>query len=237
MTLIVGLVQARMGSTRLPQKVMKPLAGFPLIRHIFDRLRVTSGIGSLVLATTEDPLNDSLVEYVRSLDIRICRYDEENDLAGRLASAARLTKADAILKVNADCPMVDPAIMSRVTSEFLTHPKVDYVSNKINWTWPEGMSVELITRRALEWCDTKLRKNLDRELVANWIRNHSDRFPQISITADADYYTDQPALSVDTEEDYMCVRDIFDALYSKNPLFGFDDIRAWRQIKSEGTGQ
>lgn len=227
MTRIVGLVQARMGSSRLPGKVMKPLAATPLIGHIFERLRATAGIDDVVLATTADPRNDPMVEYAQGQNVAIWRQDGEDDIVGRLAGAARHTNADAILKVNADCPMVDPGILSRLTAAFLADPSLDYVSNKVVWTWPEGMSAEIIATQALQWCDANLTGDEDRELVANWVRDHTDRFRRLSIEADRDYYTDHPKLSVDTPEDFAEATAIFDALYRPGHIFGFDAIRSF----------
>lgn len=232
MTRVVGLVQARMGSSRLPGKVMLPLAGKPLVGHIFERLRATRGVDDVVLATTADPNNDHMVDYCRSLGAAIWRQEEEDDIAGRLAGAARYTCADAILKVNADCPMIDPAILTQIVAIYRADPSVDYVSNKIVWTWPEGMSAEVIGIRSLEWCAANLRELVDRELVANWIRDHTDRFLRMSVEADADLFTGVPKLSVDTPEDFAVAVRIFDALYVSNPLFGFEDILACLQADS-----
>lgn len=232
MTRIIGLVQARMGSTRLPGKVMKPLAGKPLIGHIFERLEAVAGLDGMVLATTVDARNDPMVAYAESLGIPVWREPGEDDIVARLAGAARLTKADAVLKVNADCPMVDPAILARLVAVFRADPGLDYVSNKINWTWPEGMSAEIIATGALEYCDANLTEAVDRELVANWVRDHTDRFRRASVEAEQDYYTDQPKLSVDTPEDFAEASAIFDALHRPGRIFGFDEIRSFQISQS-----
>src|SRR5579864_4738490 len=100
----VGVIQARMGSTRLPGKVMLPLAGQPVIWHIFDRLRRVQPIETVVLATTTDPQNDDMTRYAESKGMYVYRHDAEEDIAGRLAGVIAATKADGMLKVNADCP-------------------------------------------------------------------------------------------------------------------------------------
>lgn len=231
---IIGLAQARMGSSRLPGKVMLPLAGKPLIGHIFDRLAATPGIDGLVLATTADIRNDALVAYAESRGIPVYRETVEDDIVARLAGAARLMRADAVLKVNADCPMVDPAIMARLVQSFRGDSTVDYVSNKIVWTWPEGMSAEVIATAALVWCADNLQADIDRELVANWIRDHTDRFTRRSVEADRDYMS-LPKLSVDTPADYAEATRIFAALYPSNALFGFNDILAWLKAELRST--
>jgi spore coat polysaccharide biosynthesis protein SpsF len=210
-----------MGSQRLPGKVLLPLAGRPLVGHIFDRLRATQGVDALVLATTVDPRNDPLAAFAEKEGAAVYRGTGEDDIAGRLAGAARLAKADAILKVNGDCPLVDPAILSLLVARFRAG-EIDYVSNKIRWTWPEGMSAEVIATSALAWCDANLVTAEDRELVANHIRDNRSRFRVSSVEGPEDLT--RYKWSVDTRSDFDEVAGLFDALYTANPLFGVADI-------------
>ena len=142
-------------------------------------------IDTVLLATTQSPNNDKLVGHCRKLGMEIYRDQNENDIASRLYLAAKSLAADAILKVNADCPLVDPAILNRITSAFQRNTNIDYVSNKIRWTFPEGYSAELISCNALEWCHKNLKDETDRELVANFIKIIA-RFSQISIDNNQD---------------------------------------------------
>lgn len=220
---IIGLLQARMGSSRLPGKVMKTIMGVPLSGHIIDRLLATRHVTQVIVATSIDHRNDPLVEYARSRGVEVYRSPCEDDIAERLYFSARMTGADAILKVNGDCPLVDPVIMSNMTELFLANAETDYISNKMEMTWPEGMSAEIITFRALEWCHENLEDEKDRELVASWIMSHPDRFPQITLKNDGDNPL-QHKLSVDTPEDYQYVLKIFEKFYEGNRYFGFKDL-------------
>lgn len=211
-----------MGSTRLPGKVMMPLAAVPLVGHIFDRLLATPDISGLVLSTTQDPRNEPLVEYALGRDIPVDRGPREDDIAARLHASTCLAEADAVLKVNGDCPLIDPAIMAQMTQAWLADTDLDYVSNKIVWTWPEGLSAEIISRRALAWCDDNLADATDRELVANWIRDHPDRFRRLSIEGARDLSAH--GWAVDTVEDFDFVAGIFDALYQEGQIFGIDEV-------------
>jgi spore coat polysaccharide biosynthesis protein SpsF (cytidylyltransferase family) len=222
MTRLVGLVQARMGSTRLPGKVMKPLAGVPLVGHIFDRLLATPGVSGVVLSTTRDPRNDPLVEYARGRGIPTDRGPREDDIAERLHRSAGLAEADAILKVNGDCPLIDPAILARMTQAWFADTGLDYVSNKIVWTWPEGLSAEIISRRALAWCDDNLNDASERELVASWICDRPDRFRRRSIEGERDLTA--YGWAVDTPDDFDFVAQIFDALHQDGRIFGLEEI-------------
>ncbi len=229
---VVGLVQARMGSTRLPSKVLKPLAGRPLVGHIFDRLRATAGVDALVLATTTDARNDPLVAFAALEGVLAFRAVGEDDIAERLAGAMRLASADAILKVNGDCPLVDPAVLASLVGRFRTG-NVDYVSNKIRWTWPEGLSAEVIGRAPVEWCDANLRTAQDREFMANLIRDDRTRFRVASLEGPQDLT--RYKWSVDTAEDLAEVEAIFDALWPSNPLFGLTEILAHIEHRAGAT--
>jgi spore coat polysaccharide biosynthesis protein SpsF len=233
MARIAGLVQARMGSTRLPGKVMLPICGEPLIGHIFDRLEKVPGLCGTVLATTVDSRNDAMAAYARDRNITVYRENNEEDLAARLIGAAHALQCDAILKINGDCPLVDVALMQRHVLAFKSAEDVDYVSNKIKWTFPEGLSTEVISTRALAWCDENLTKAEDRHLVANWIRDHPQRFKVMSITGERDLSRYQ--WTVDTPEDYVFVTRIFQALERDNHFFGLNDILAHLELLG-GTG-
>lgn len=224
MTKVVGLVQARMGSTRLPGKVLADIAGQPLIHHIVDRLLAVDQVEEVVLTTTADARNDPLAEYAERLGLAVQRGPREDDVAERLAAAADLVGADAVLKVNGDCPLVDPHVLGRLVDVFLHGHGLAYVSNKITWSWPEGLSAEVIATSALRWCDEHLRDETDRELVANWIRDHPDRFPQASVVGDRDLT--HLHLAVDTADDLEQVRRIFAALHQPDRLFTFEEVLA-----------
>src|SRR5690348_15131149 len=129
MTRIFGLVQARMGSTRLPGKVLKPLAGKPLIGHIFDRLKALD-LQGIVLSTTQRADDNELAEYALSQGVKVYRGPHPDDLAERLYGAAASVNADAVLKVNSDCPLIDPAVLAELLDVFRADSKLDYCSNK-----------------------------------------------------------------------------------------------------------
>ena len=230
---LVGVIQARMGSKRLPGKVMRPLAGKPLIGHIHKRIASCSGVKSVVLATTNDPLNDPLVEYCEKLGLEVFRHTIEDDIATRLYQSAKISGADAILKINADCPLVDPKIIQKHITAFFANDKFDYISNKIEWTLPEGYSLEIISFKALQWCARNLADSVDRELVANWIKDNQQRFNQLSIMEDFTGHQNFPSCSVDTPEDYKLISKIFDDLYYENALFGWESVREWLLEKQQ----
>lgn len=219
---IAGVIQARMGSSRLPGKVMLPLADRPLVWHIIDRLRQVSGLDGIVLATTTDPRNDPLVAFCAEQGVPAFRERLEDDIVSRLLGAAELGKADALLKINADCPMIDPAILTLMVGRFQADPGVDMVCNWLRWTWPVGMNAELITRVALERCDRALETARDRELVMLYMRDHPREFRITSVEGDRDLR--HLHWAVDTPEDYALVGRVFSALWRPGHAFGVADI-------------
>jgi spore coat polysaccharide biosynthesis protein SpsF len=202
--------------------MMLPIRGKPLVGHLIDRLERVTGLNNLVLATTADTRNNELVKYSKNRGLLIHREPGEDDLAARLLGAARVAEADAILKVNGDCPLADPVVLQTLVDTFRSHPDVDYVSNKIVWTFPEGLSGEVIATRALTWCDAHLTDPLDREFVANYIRDHDDRFSVRSVvhTRDLSHHR----WVVDTPEDFVFVSRVFEMLSSKGSVFDLDSI-------------
>lgn len=211
-----------MGSTRVPGKVMLPLAGRPVIWHIQDRLRRTRGVAEVVLATTRDPRNDAMAAYAEEIGLQVHRAEVEDDIAGRLAGAVRQTGAEAVLKVNGDCPLADPEVMGLLVDRFRAEAGMDYVSNKSVWSYPLGLSVEMISRRALEWCDENLAEPGDRELVADWIRRHPERFRVASVESARDLSHHHWA--VDEPEDVRFMEEVFGALYRDGEAFGMAEV-------------
>lgn len=220
---IVGLVQARMGSSRLPGKVMEVIEDKPLIGHIFGRLKKVSKLDNIILATTLDERNNSLEEYAITENILVYRHKEENDIIGRLVNAAKHSKADAILKINADCPLIDPISMNKLVDIYINAPiKPDIATNKINYTFPDGYGLELINYKTLMWCNNNIKDKYNRELIVQWIINNPNKFIRISMENDINY--SNYGLCVDTQEDLIYIKNIFKLLYKKNNYFGLKDV-------------
>jgi len=219
---VFGLIQARMASSRLPGKVMMPLAGIPLFLHIHARLQRVRGIDGVILATTADAANDPMTELAERHGLLVVRWPQEDDIVGRLNAACRHSDADALLKVNADCPLIDPMVVQQVLDEFLAADDADFASNKIEPSFPLGYSVELVSARALRWCDANLVDDEDRELVIKWIMDRPEQFAAVSVRSAVD--RSDLDLTVDTPEDFAEVAGIFDALFAKDPHFGLADV-------------
>jgi len=193
-----------------------------MIGHIITRLQSIYDLDGVVVATTSDPRNEPMISYVKTYGASIYVSPYENDIAERLTGAAKMTKADAILKVNGDCPLIDPDILNQMLQLFHESKSIDYLSNKIKWTFPLGMSAEIISAKALIWCHENLIEEIDRELVANWIRDHPDIFNILSFEGNQNLSHHQ--WCVDTHEDLVEVENIYKHLYPADPLFGLKKI-------------
>lgn len=220
---VVGLIQARMGSARLAGKVMLPLAGRPLVWHILERLRAVETIAETVLATTQAPENEPLVRWAAGEGVTVVRHPAEDDIAGRLAMAMEAAAADVIVKINADCPLVDPVIVRAGLDMLAGDASADGATNKLRPSYPLGYSVEILGRRAIDWCDRNLSSPEDRELAVKWIFDHPDRFRILSLEgADDDSRLN---LTLDTPADYAFISEIFDTLFVEGQCFGWRDVK------------
>jgi spore coat polysaccharide biosynthesis protein SpsF (cytidylyltransferase family) len=203
---VVTVIQARLGSTRLPHKVLADLQGKPLIGHVLKRVRSMSRVYLTAAVPTNDHL---LIDALRGLDCDMVLGSEANVLE-RFGLAARSYQADLIVRVTGDCPLFAPEVADFLVAYMRDNPKVQFASNDTRESgWPDGTDVEVFTRdlldRALSATDLR---DSDREHVTTWMRQrtgngHVARRPMDEIS--------KVKLSVDTSEDLERVRSILDA--------------------------
>jgi glutamate-1-semialdehyde 2,1-aminomutase len=205
------IVQARMGSTRFPGKVMTQICGMPMIELLLARLKGASLIDQIVLATSKDASNDLLVEHVEKIGYTVFRGDED-DVLDRHYQAAKKERADLVVRITGDCPLVDPAIVDKVIAQ-LKEEGVDYASNINPPTFPDGLDTEVFTFQALEiaWNEASTLK--EREHVTPFIRE-SGQFSCLNITCDTDYSGER--WTVDEPDDFEVVRKIFEYFNPRN---------------------
>ena len=165
---IVALVQARMGSTRLPNKVMKPIGGIPMIELLLSRLSRAQEVDQIVVATSVDVRNQPLISHVQQLGYA-CEQGSENDVLDRFVQAARAHQADVVVRITGDCPLVDPELVDEVVRSFKT-AGVDYLCNNYPPTYPDGLDIEICTFKALEQASKETNKGFDREHVTPYLR-------------------------------------------------------------------
>ncbi|THJ23846.1 MAG: aminotransferase class III-fold pyridoxal phosphate-dependent enzyme [Nitrospira sp. CG24D] len=201
---VVALVQARMGSTRLPNKVMKPIGGIPMIELLLSRLSQAKEVDQVVVATSGDDRNQPLVEHVRKLGYA-CEQGSENDVLDRFVQAGRVHHADVVVRITGDCPLVDPGLVDEAIRRFKA-AEVDYFSNVSPPTYPDGLDIEVCTFKSLEQASQETRKLSDREHVTPYLRE-SGRFK----TAAMQHSQDLSALrwTVDESADFAVIERVF----------------------------
>ena len=217
---VVVVVQARMGSTRLPGKVLLPVAGKPMFSYQIERLRRCRQVHALVTATTTEPADDALVAFCRAENVD-CIRGSEHDVLSRYALAARALDGDVVVRVTSDCPLIDPELVDDAIVRFNVGD-VDYVSNMMRPTWPYGMAVEVMSRDALDTADREARSPAEREHVTPFIYWHPERFRLASMTLANDLSGHR--WTVDTIEDFELVSRLLVHLWPKTPEFRMKDV-------------
>lgn len=165
---VVAIVQARMGSTRLTNKVMRPIVGAPMIELLLARLSKSTQINQIILATSTDEINKSLVEHVKQLGY-VCICGSENDVLNRYLVAAQAVEADVIVRITGDCPLIDPSLVDQALIQFRAET-LDYLSNVAPATYPDGLDIEIFTLKALRRAESEAQDLFDREHVTPYIR-------------------------------------------------------------------
>ena len=215
---VVAIVQARMGSTRLPNKVMRTISGVPMIELLLGRLSQSKLIDEIILATTDSSQNQILSNHVRALGYR-CFTGSESDVLDRYKNAAQFADASIVVRITGDCPLIDAALVDQVIEKFkLTG--VDYVSNTSPSSYPDGLDTEVFSYAALTKAWTETRKPFDREHVTPYLREHS-QFTQASFTNDQDLSAWR--WTVDEASDFSVVEKVFKH-FAPNIYFSWQDV-------------
>jgi spore coat polysaccharide biosynthesis protein SpsF len=201
-----AVVQARMSSTRLPGKVLAELGPGTAIDLVVRRLLRARQLSGIVVATSTDTSDDALVTAVSASGTRVFRGPLDDVLA-RYALAAREVDADAVVRITADCPLVEPALVDRLVAMWRMR-EADYVANIVEpRTFPKGLDVEIVSRSALDAADADATADDDREHVTPFIRARPDRFPAAALELDPPM--PDARVTLDTPEDLEALREIF----------------------------
>lgn len=217
---VVAIIQARMGSTRLPGKIMKEVMGKPLLEYQIERVKRAKTIDEIIIATTTKKADDQIAEFCEQLSIPCYRGSEEDVLA-RYYEAATKYKADIIVRITSDCPVIDPEVIDRVVDKYL-NGGYDYVSNTIERTFPRGMDIEVFSYKSLEKAHKNAKKQSEREHVTPYLYLNDNNFKLGKFLGVNDY--SKYRLTVDTIEDFQVIKIIIQELSEKNKLFGMKDI-------------
>jgi glutamate-1-semialdehyde 2,1-aminomutase/spore coat polysaccharide biosynthesis protein SpsF len=216
--MIVAIVQARMSSTRLPGKVLADVAGHPMLWHVVRRLSRSRLLNRVVVATSVGPADDAIAGFCKQQDIA-CFRGSESDVLDRYYQAARAFSADVVVRITADCPLIDPAIVDKVIQRFL-EGGYDYVANVLRYTYPDGLDTEVFSFAALEQAWREATKDSEREHVVPYLRGKNFRVANVD--------NDEPSppnlrWTVDEPADLEFVRRVFTAL-GNDETFGMKEV-------------
>lgn len=165
---VVAIIQARMGSERLPNKVMVDLGGMPMIEFLLSRLSRAEEIDEIVVATSINPINQALCDHVKGLGYR-CYQGSEEDVLDRYFKAAKISDADIVVRITGDCPLIDPQLVDETILSF-KESGADYLSNSYPPTYPDGLDTEVFTFAALEKAALETTDPYHREHVTPYLR-------------------------------------------------------------------
>lgn len=226
--MIVGVIQARMGSRRFPGKVLEPLGGKPMIERQIERA-APAKLDELVVATSSDPTDEPLCAELERIGIRyFCGALE--DVLDRVYRAALASAARHVVRLTADCPLTDYRIVDSVLDAHLGEGN-DYTSNTLRRSYPDGLDVEVVTMDALQTAWRECTDPEQREHVTPYIHAHNRRFKlgNVANSEDQSHYR----VTVDYPEDLAVVRDVFDTLYPQRAEFSCADIVALLRQRPE----
>ena len=216
--MISSIIQARITSTRLPNKVLMDIEGKPMVLRVVERLRMSKMIDLLILAIPDTKENDILESFCKTNKIKYFRSSEE-DVLKRYYLTAKHYNVDTIVRITSDCPFIDPVITDKIIKEHIKS-KTDYTSNVIKRTFPRGFDTEVFSFFALEKSYNKTKEKYQREHVTPYFFENPNIFSLHNVVYKKDY--SDIRLTVDTKEDMELARKIYN--HFKDKMFFLEDI-------------
>ena len=214
------LIQARMGSTRLPNKVLADIEGKPMIWHLVNRLSQSKFSPEIIIVTTILKEDKQIIEFGKELNLKVYAGNCD-DVLDRYYQASLKYNVDIIVRITADCPLIDPEVFDIVVTKFLDG-NYDYFTNTLPPTYPDGLDVEVFSFQALEKSWNEAMLSSEREHVTPYIRKNPQIFKLGNIESEVDLK--DMRWTVDEKEDLQFVREIFKKLYSKGNVFLMEEI-------------
>ena len=220
---VIATIEARMGSSRLPNKVLLEANGKPMLQHMVERVQESKLVDEIVIATVIGCDNDPIIDLANELNIKYYRGSEDNVLS-RVVEAAQSNQGQIIVQLTGDCPLIDPDIIDNCVEIYLKNDW-DYVANELIRSFPIGFDVAVVSvdllKSTLEEPDLSL---LDQEHVTTYIVDRPEKYKNFNVKAPS--YLDHPELEVtlDTFEDYQLLCKIIEELIPKKPSFRAKDV-------------
>lgn len=216
----LGILQARMTSSRLPGKVLAPVLDVPMIGRQLERLQRCSRLDGIVVATSTDASDDPLVSYLDSLDVATIRGSLD-DVLQRFICAIDQFEPDVVVRLTADCPLTSPLVIDTVIGEFSSRG-IDYVSNTLQPTFPDGLDVEVVRADVLRWVAEHSTDPNEREHVTLGVYRRHDLFVVGNVAGEEDH--SDLRWTVDNPADLEFVRGVYGRLYPGNSGFEYTDV-------------
>ena len=231
----IAIIQARMGSTRLPGKVMKTLCGKTVLGHVISRVKACPLVNEVVVATTVSLLDDVIIAESTKYGARHFRGSEDNVLE-RYYLTAKQFHADVIVRITSDCPLLDPVVLSKMLHYFRNRvangKNIDYLSNTLSRTFPRGLDAEIFTFSTLQCAMQEASQPFEFEHVTPYVYRHPDKFvlEEFKNEVDLSHYR----WTLDTQEDYVLIDSIFQALDDgHNNLFSTEAVLSFLKQRPE----
>lgn len=230
---IMAIIQARYGARRLPGKVLEDLAGLPMLVRVVNRTSRARKLDNVVVATTAQKADDTIEGLCQKWGFTHFRGSEK-DVLDRYYQAAQAFHADIVVRITADCPLIEPEIIDRVVGEYISlQPDVQYVTNTLTRTYPRGLDVEVMSFTALKKAWQEDRNPAWREHVTQYIRHHPEKFKACNVANETDY--SHMRWTVDTIDDLTFVRRIYnsfnnDTFYWQEVLQLLEKYPEWLEI-------
>ena len=234
---VVIIIQARMGSTRLPGKILKKVMGRPLLEYLLERLKRVRKASEICVATTTKPQEQPILDICFRMSVKTFRGSED-DVLERYFLAAQYLKAEAIVRVTSDCPLIDPVEIDKLIGYYLeSSNKYDYMTSCLQRSYPMGMDAELFSFEALKKAHEEAKSQPEREHVTPYIYWNPDLFRLGNVAYEEDQKDHR--WTVDTPEDFELISKIIESLYPSKPEFSIKDILnlfqknpEWKKINS-----
>jgi spore coat polysaccharide biosynthesis protein SpsF len=227
-----AIVQARMGSTRFPGKIMKKIEGKPVLWHVYDRLRHSKKLDSIIIATTILKEDDSVEDFCKENNILFSRGSVE-DVLSRYFFTAQKFSCENIVRITSDCPVIDPEIIDSMIEQFFAENKekinIDYLSNSLERTFPRGLEAEIFPFKTLEKTFNEATESYEKEHVTPYIYQHPELFKLKNYSSSKNY--SNLRWTLDTNEDFQLMKEIYAILYDGDKIFLFNDILALMEKK------
>jgi spore coat polysaccharide biosynthesis protein SpsF len=216
----VLIIQARVGSTRLPGKVLKVIKDKTVLEHVVSRVQQATGFDQVIVATSTLSQDDNIEHIANKLKIG-CYRGSEHDVLNRYYEAAKHFKADIIVRITSDCPLLDPDLLTKMCGKFF-EDKPDYLGNSLVRTYPRGLDIEIFTMNALEQSNNLASLSYQREHVTPFIYQNAKLFSLINQNNDIDL--SHHRWTLDTYEDFEFISTIYDNLYDQRNFFTTEAI-------------